>query len=139
MDNIFIDSDVLLDLMLLREPFLSNSVAILKLCELKEINGFITPVILANTYYVMRRQFNDEHVRKSLKELLQIISIIQIYKSEIVEALDSNFKDFEDALQNYSAEASGKINIILTRNTRDYKHSKLVVMTPEGFMGSGNL
>lgn len=136
MKVVLIDSDVLLDILLLREDFLDNSIEILKLCELRKIQGCITAVILANSYYVMRRHFNDDEVRKSLKNLLFILDIIQISKPQILQALDSKFKDFEDALQNYSAEASGSISTIITRKIKDYKHSQLAVMTPELFLRS---
>lgn len=136
MNHILIDTDVLLDTLLLREPFFQNSIVIIKECELGNLQGFITPVILANSYYLMRKHFQDGEVRSSLKRLLRIINVIHINKSEILQALDSNFKDFEDALQNYSAENSGVIDVILTRNVKDYKYSKLVVMTPEVFLAS---
>jgi predicted nucleic acid-binding protein len=136
MKHVLIDTDVLLDTLLLREPFSQNAIQIIKECELGRLEGFITPVILANAYYIMRKHFQDDSVRLSLKRLLRIINVIQINKSEILQALNSDFKDFEVALQNYSAENSDVIDIILTRNIKDYKHSKLVVMTPELFLSS---
>ena len=57
-----------------------------------------------------------------------------IYKNSIIVALNSDFKDFEDALQNYAAEINGEISLIITRNTKDYKKSELGVMSPEDFL-----
>jgi len=73
-------------------------------------------------------------VIEKLKLLLSILEILVIDKNAIVVALNSDFKDFEDALQNYAAELSGEINLIITRNTKDYKKSNLGVMSPEDFL-----
>ncbi len=55
-------------------------------------------------------------------------------KSAVLNALNSEFKDFEDALQNFSAIENGEINIILTRNIKDFKKSELAVLTPETYL-----
>jgi hypothetical protein len=60
--------------------------------------------------------------------------VITIDKNAIIKAIDSEFTDFEDALQNFSAENHGSINAIVTRNIKDYKKSKLSVLTPEMFL-----
>ena len=57
-----------------------------------------------------------------------------IDKNAIIVALNSEFKDFEDALQNYSAELNGEIDMIITRNTKDYKKSQIGIMNPENFL-----
>ena len=55
-------------------------------------------------------------------------------KDVVLDALNSEFKDFEDALQNFSAAQNGKINIILTRNIKDFKKSDLAILTPETYL-----
>ncbi len=60
--------------------------------------------------------------------------MIQIDKEVVLDSLNSDFKDFEDALQNYSAVKNGKISIVLTRNIKDYKKSEMAVMTPETYL-----
>jgi hypothetical protein len=66
--------------------------------------------------------------------LVSITEILVINKDSILQALNSDFKDFEDALQNYSAELYKEIDIIITRNTKDYKNSSLGVMTPDNYL-----
>lgn len=136
MKSILIDSDIILDVLAYREPFVNDSKKIIEMCELNEIYGHTTPVILANVYYLMHKRLSDSLCRSIIKNLLNTIDVLQIGKPQILKALDSNFKDFEDALQNYSAVASGKIDTIITRNIKDYKHSQLAVMTPELFLKS---
>jgi predicted nucleic acid-binding protein len=134
MKNILIDTDVILDFFFDREPFSENAAKILSLCEKKEIVGFVTPVIVSNVYYLLSQKGKQEKVIEKLKILLSILEILIIDKSSIILALNSEFKDFEDALQNYSAELNGKIDIIVTRNIKDYKKSELSIMTPDNFL-----
>lgn len=134
MDNVLIDSDVILDFFFDREPFAEYATEIFTLCENDKIKGFTTPVIISNVYYLLVKFAKHEIVIEKLKQLLIIIDIAEIKKEEILEALNSKFKDFEDAMQNYTAENSNSINIILTRNVKDYKKSKLAVFSPEMYI-----
>lgn len=136
MENVLIDTDVLLDFFLDREPFSHNAARILSLCEKKEIWGFETPVIISNVYYLLSQKGKKEKVLDKLKDLLLIIDILIIDKKSILVALNSEFKDFEDAMQNYAAELNGNIDLIITRNTKDYKKSQLAVLHPEEFLKS---
>ncbi len=134
MTRVLIDTDVILDFFFDREPFAENAAKIFSLCESEEIKGFITPVILSNVYYLLRQTAKQEKVIEKLKLLVSITEILIVDKNVIVQALNSNFKDFEDALQNYSAELNKEIDIILTRNTKDFKNSFLAVMTPDNYL-----
>lgn len=134
MTKILIDTDVILDFFFDREPFSENAAKILSLCEAKEIMGFVTPVIISNVYYLLRQTARHEKVIEKLKMLVSITEILVINKDSILQALNSEFKDFEDALQNYSAELNKEIDIIITRNTKDYKNSTLGVMTPDNYL-----
>ncbi len=134
MTRILIDTDVILDFFFDREPFAENAAKILSLCESKAIKGFITPVIISNVYYLLRQTAKHEKVIEKLKMLVSITEILVIDREAILHALNSNFKDFEDALQNYSAELDQEIDLILTQNTKDFKNSSLSVMTPDNYM-----
>lgn len=134
MDNVLIDTDVILDFLFDREPFAEYATEILNRCEEKQITGFTTPVIICNVYYLLRKTAKDQFIIEKIKQLLSIIQITEIDKEVVFDALNSNFKDFEDALQNFSAVQNGKINIILTRNIKDFKKSDLAVLTPETYL-----
>ena len=134
MTRILIDTDVILDFFFDRQPFAENTAKILSLCESKEIRGFVTPVIISNIYYLLRQTAKHEKVIEKLKLLVSITEILTIDKDVILQALNSDFKVFEDALQNYSAELDKEIDLILTRNTKDFKNSLLAVMTPDNYM-----
>jgi len=134
MTNVLLDTDVILDFFFDRKPYSEHSSTILSLCELNKIKGYITPVILSNIYYLLRQTASHDKVIEKLSQLLHITEILEIDRNSILLALHSKFKDFEDALQNYSAEINGNISIIITRNLKDYKNSSLSVMSPENFL-----
>jgi len=134
MKNVLIDSDVILDFFFDREPFSENTARVLSLCEKKIINGYITPIILSNVYYLLSQKGKQEKVIEKLKSLVSFLEILNVDKNAIISALNSDFKDFEDAIQNYSAEQNGTINTIITRNIKDYKKSNIGVLTPEDFL-----
>ena len=134
MKKILVDTDVILDFFFDRKPFSENSTTILNLCEKKIIEGYLTPVIISNIYYLLRRNAKHEKVIEKLKLLLTILNVLKMDKSTIEKALNSDFKDFEDALQNFSAVNFGEIEAIITRNIKDYKRSEIGVLTPESFV-----
>jgi len=134
MTKILIDTDVILDFFFDRKPFSENSAKILSLCEAKVVRGYITAVILSNVYYLLRQTATHEKVIEKLKILITIIEVLIIDKEVIMYALNSKFKDFEDALQNYAAEINSEIDVIVTRNIKDYKNSKIGVITPDDYL-----
>lgn len=134
MKKVLIDTDVILDFFFDREPFSQNAARILSLCEKKVIVGYVTPVIVSNVYYLLSQKAKQDKVMEKLKSLLSILEILVVDKNSIMVALNSDFKDFEDALQNYAAELDGTISLIITRNTKDYKKSELGVMSPDDFL-----
>jgi Predicted nucleic acid-binding protein, contains PIN domain len=138
MDRILIDTDIILDFFFDREPFSENASKILSLCELKEVKGFVTPVIISNVYYLLRRTAKHEKVIEKLSLLISLLEVLAVDKKAIIKALSSNFKDFEDALQYYAAEQNDEVDIIITRNIKDYKNSHLSVMLPDNYIKTKN-
>ncbi len=134
MQKVLIDTDVILDFFFDRKPFSDNAAQILALCELNQIKGFITSVIISNVYYLLRQTATHEKVVEKLVQLTSITEVLTTDKTVILKALNSSFKDFEDALQNFSAEISGEVDVIITRNIKDYKQSSLGVLSPGNYL-----
>ena len=134
MNKVLIDTDVILDFFFDRKPFSEHAAKIFSLCELKMIQGYVTPVIYSNVYYLLRQTAKHEKVIEKLNQLLTITDVLIIDKEVLVQALNSKFKDFEDALQNFAAIKVKTIDTILTRNIKDYRNSELGVMTPEDYL-----
>ncbi|MEO1010390.1 MAG: PIN domain-containing protein [Bacteroidota bacterium] len=131
MKKVLIDTDVLLDFFFDRQPFSDYAAQVLHMCKQKIIEGHTTPVIIANTYYLLRKTAKHEIVIDKLNQLLNVIDVTEMNRKVVINALNSNFKDFEDALQNFSAVENRGITIILTRNIKDFKNSALAILTPE--------
>lgn len=134
MKKILIDTDVILDFFFDRKPFAEHATIILSHCEKGILEGYITPVIISNIYYLLRRTAKHEKVVDALKQLLSITHVLQMDRLVIEKALHSGFKDFEDALQNFAAINNGSIEVIITHNVKDYKKSEIGVLTPESFV-----
>ena len=138
MQKVLIDTDVILDFFFDRKPFSDNAAQILALCESKEIKGYVTSVIISNVYYLLKQTATHEKVVENLIQLISITEVLTTDKAIINKALNSKFKDFEDALQNFTAELSGEVDLIITRNTKDFKNSSLGIMTPENYLKTKN-
>jgi len=134
MKRVLLDTDVILDFFFDRKPFSEDAAKVLALCESRVIEGFITPVILSNVYYLLRQVDKHDKIIDKLRQLMEIIDVLVIDKNVIKEALGSDFKDFEDALQNFAAEKDGQIDVIITRNIKDFRKSNLGVMDPKGYL-----
>lgn len=133
MKSVLLDSDVILDFFLDREPHSKYSAYVLSQIEQKNIKGYLTAVIISNVYYLLRQLSTHQRVIKKLNQLMTLTEVLVIDKQIILKAMNSEFKDFEDALQNYASESYGKIDLILTRNIKDYKKSEISIMTPEQY------
>jgi predicted nucleic acid-binding protein len=125
---------VILDFFFDRKPYSEDTAKVLSLGETNQIEVYVTPIIISNVYYLLRKTASHIQVMTQLKLLMSIINILIINKETILQAMNSSFKDFEDALQNYSAEAAGMIDVIVTRNVKDFKESILSVQTPDNFL-----
>lgn len=134
MDNVLIDTDVILDFFFDRQPFAEYAYQVIGLCEEKKIKGFITPVIYSNVYYLLRQTARHDKVIGNLKELLMLTEVLVMDKEVVSNALNSGFKDFEDALQHFSAMKHSKIDVILTRNLKDFRNSTIGVLTPKAYI-----
>lgn len=134
MKSVLLDTDIILDFFFDRKPSSEYSAQILSLCESKEIKGYVTSVIISNVYYLLRQTASHDKVIEKLTQLITLTEVLITSKEIIIQALNSKFKDFEDALQNYSAEVSENIDVVITRNTKDYKNSNLSIMTPETYI-----
>lgn len=136
MDKVLIDTDVILDFFFDRQPYAEYAAQVIGLCETNKIKGFVTPVIFSNVYYLLRRTARHDKVIDNLKQLLGIIDVLAMDKEVVTNALNSGFKDFEDSLQNFAAMKHGAIDVILTRNLKDFSKSEIGVLTPESYIKS---
>ena len=133
MKKLFIDSDVLLDLLLDREPFSEDTATLIEKSIETGVKLYSSLLSIANMHYIIGRLENKNKADQKIQKILKIISIENLGQSVIDKAMKSKFKDFEDSLQNFCAVES-EHEIIITRNTRDYKESELSIFTPREYL-----
>ena len=138
MNKIFVDTDVILDLLGQRIPHFHFSALLFTFAEMKKLELYTSPLILANTFYILRKQLGNDEAKKALRKLRILLHIIDSSEAVVDKALNSDFSDFEDAIQYYTALEHG-ISVILTRNLRDYKNASVIVQTPEAFLVANQL
>ena len=134
--TVFLDTNIILDFFLDRAPFADDAAQILGLAADKEIKAYVSVLTISNCYYILRKLAGHAKVIRKLKLLMTIVSVSKMNKETVLDALESKFTDFEDALQCYSASSYPSIDVIITRNTKDFKHTDIAIMTPEIFLKS---
>ena len=138
MNKVFVDTDVILDLLAERIPFFHFSAVLFTFAEMKKLELYTSPLVLANTFYILRKQLGNNEARNALRKLRILLHVVDSSESIIDKALNSDFADFEDAIQYYTA-LEHEITVILTRNLRDYKNASVIVQTPEAFLVTNKL
>jgi len=133
MKKIFFDNDVILDISIKRELDVKDSVVLLNLVEDGLISGYTSSVIFTNTYYIQRKLIGHEIAINFLKKLRILLTVLNVNDLIIQKALESEFKDFEDAVQYFTA-IENKIDCIITRNLEDYENSTIPIYTPSDFL-----
>jgi predicted nucleic acid-binding protein len=130
MKKILADSDVIIDLLTQREPFFEDIKAIFQLAMEKKLKIHISAVTVVNVNYIIEKGESSTKALHKIKLLLKMADVLDVRKTTIKKAITSGFKDFGDAVQNCCAVES-KIDILITRNVKDYRRSNLTVMTPK--------
>lgn len=133
--KIFIDSDIILDVLCKRVPFYEYAALVFTLGDYKKIELATTSVVYANVFYILRKALGIEKAKENLRKLRIMVGVIPVDEKIVDLALNSNFSDFEDGLHYFTARENG-IKILLTRNIKDYKVNDIVVQTPEEFIKS---
>ena len=127
MRKVFLDTNIILDLLAKRMPFYTEAAELFSLADKKKVRLFISAVSLANTYYILAKQNSDTEVRRILRKFKVLVTVLDLNDKISDLALNSDFKDFEDAIQYYTA-LENDLEMIITRNQSDFKGSTLPVL-----------
>ena len=131
--KIYIDSDIILDVLARREYFFEFAAKIFDLGYENKLELYTSAVVLANVFYLLRKKYGIDKSKALLKKLRLILNVLPVDGKTVDYALDSKFNDFEDGLQYFSAKENG-IPVIITRNIKDYKVNDISVQTAEEFL-----
>lgn len=130
-----IDTNVILDVLLKRGSFFQDSSNVLKKVSMG-FHEYISAAAVTDIYYIAYKELRDkEKVKSLIKKLLQIVRVENVNEADILAALDSDWSDFEDSVQNAITE-NNEYDLIITRNPSDYKKSQIQVLTPKELLES---
>ena len=135
MERIFVDSDIILDMLGNREPFYKHAAELFSLADKGEIQLFVSSLSFANLNYLLSKQYSADQAKKKLLKFKTLVSVLSVTDKIVELDLSSDFKDFEDGLQYFTATENG-IKRLLTRNLKDFRTSEIIVMTAEQFLKS---
>ncbi|MCO6358292.1 type II toxin-antitoxin system VapC family toxin [Roseivirga pacifica] len=134
MSRILVDTNIVIDLLAQRKEFYDEAAKLFSLSDKKEISLTISSLTFANTNYILSKQKSTKEAREILRKLKVLVEVINLDDKIIELALsDDQFIDFEDGLQYYSA-LENNVDIILTRNKKDFKNSKIPVLTAKEYL-----
>jgi predicted nucleic acid-binding protein len=133
--NVFVDTNILLDVLARREPFYADSAEVWTLAETGRVAGFVSTLSLPNLYYLLRRTKGQQSARKALGILRDIFSLVPLDVQISNQAIDAGIKDFEDAIQFFSA-LRAEADVLITRNCKDFPIGDVAVQTPAEFLAT---
>lgn len=134
--RLMIDTNIFLDVLLQREPFFESSKAVLKLCEDKSVQGFLSASSATDIFYIVRKGLQStDAAYKALGSVLDIVKVLTVTNDDVLNAFMQKATDFEDCLLATCAK-SNKCTAIVTRNKKDFLDFGITLMSPEELMKS---
>ncbi len=130
MDNLFVDTIIVIDLLQKREEFFEEAQELFTLADKKQVKLFISSLTIANTHFLLSRYYNSNDTSKILSKFKVLVEVLPLDNKIIDLALTSDLKDFEDAIQFYTA-IEHNTDIIITRNKKDFIKSEIEVASPQ--------
>jgi predicted nucleic acid-binding protein len=130
MKNIFVDTNVIIDLIADRKPFSKYAIYLFKNSEDSLLTLYTSSHSIATTYYLLKKYMDEKGLRDILYNLLDLIIVIPVDNIILKKGFRSRYKDVEDAFQIFCASSIKKIDCIVTRNIKDFRDSEVAVLTP---------
>ena len=128
-----VDANILLDVLMNRQPHVTDSASIWKLCETGQAEGYISSLTFANLIYIMRKEINPKGIEIILDKLSLIFHFADLTSSDLISAAKLQWNDFEDAVQCATAKRLNA-DYIITRNVKDFKESDIIAITPTNML-----
>ena len=131
--RVFLDTNVILDLLGERDPFYDSIAKIATLADKEIVTLVVSPLSFATLNYFLTKFESAQIAQEKLRKFKILCEICKLDEQIIEKALTSSFTDFEDAIQYFSA-LNSDCSVIITRNEKDFKKSLLPVMTPKEYL-----
>ena len=127
--KLFLDTNVILDVLADRSPFADEAARVLSAIERGDAEGFIAAHTVTTLFYLLQRSLGLRKAKRALADLLKLLEVVPVDHDRLLQALAMNWKDFEDAVQAACA-AKAEVDYLVTRNPSDFSGSDLDVVTP---------
>jgi predicted nucleic acid-binding protein len=131
MKRIFVDTNIIVDLLADRKPFSKFAIELFSKAESGQVKLYASSHSVATAYYLLKKYGDEKKLREVLLSLLAYLHIVAVDNNILVKGLRSKFQDFEDAMQIFAATAVPRIECIVTRNTRDFRGAQIPVLAPD--------
>ena len=131
MIKVFLDTNILVDLIADRKPFSKHAIEIFKSAEEHKVQLFTSSHSIATAHYLLKKYVEEKQLRDILFNLLEFLDVVPVDLDVLKKGLRSSHKDFEDAVQILCASSIAGINFIVTRNIKDFKTSEIAVLAPD--------
>ncbi len=131
MIKVFVDTNIIVDLIADRKPFSKFAIELFKKAENKEVMLYTSSHSLATTHYLLKKYLEEKQLRAVLYSLLDYLKIIAVDQDVIKKSLKSKHKDFEDAIQIFCSNTISSMDYITTRNIKDFKSADIPVYAPD--------
>ena len=133
--RVLVDTNVVLDVLLAREPHVRHAAEVFALIERSEVDASLCATTITTVYYLLRQSLEQDDARDALRRLLGLFEIAPVNRSVIEQALHSRIADFEDAVLEQAARLVGA-EAIITRNTKDFRKSTVKALDPLAFLSA---
>ncbi len=133
MENVFVDTNIVIDLLQKRDEFYKEAQELFTLADRKRLKLYISALTFANTYYILSRFYSSDEAKKILSKFKVLVEVLPTTDKIIELALASDFKDFEDAIQFYTALENNS-EAIITRNKKDFKNNLISVFSAKEYL-----
>jgi len=133
MKKVFLDTNILVDLIADRKPFSKYAIELFQLAEEDKLQVFTSSHSIAATHYLLKKYLDEKSLHEVLYNLLEFLTVIPVDADIIQKGLRSHHKDFEDSIQILCASSIEKMNCIITRNGKDFKGSEIPALSPDAF------
>lgn len=131
MKGLFLDTNVIIDVLANREPHVASAAQLFDLAVKGRVTLYVSALSYSTIYYIIRKGISHKQMVSILEGLEAVTETVDVTKAIIVKSLLSDFKDFEDAIQYNVAMSNKKISAIVTRDPKGYRSSELTVLTPD--------
>jgi predicted nucleic acid-binding protein len=130
--RVLIDTNVVLDFLQEREPFVKDAARLFERVDAGELEGFIAATTITNIYYIVRRAAGMEVAQGAIAQVLADLTICPVDRDILEQAIKLNFQDFEDAVQ-YACGVVHSVDVIVTRDVSGFISGEIPIVLPKDF------